>query len=551
MTKYNKLTPEGTSDMLFEECSSEKKIIRKLETVFENDGYRQVRTPGLEFLSVFASNSEYFPQESMYKFSDSKGRMVAVRPDSTIPIARLTSTKLQGCDLPIRLYYAQNVFRTQEEHRGLSSEIMQMGVELIGERGIESDIDMIDLAIRSLSEAYSGGFRIEIGHVGLYKKLMSKLGAEEDEKENIHRYITVKNYSALEDILDRFEDKRTAELIRKLPSLFGSEKALDDAAAMFSGYDNEISEILSYVRNVFDELCRRGYEEKVMIDLGLVNQAEYYSSLVFKGYGDSAGEPLLSGGRYDELFADYGKDFPATGFAVNVDLLTDADVNCSRGDCKCGEPQSDADAKPLRIALTKGRLEKDFIDTMEKAGYDVSPVREKGRKLLISIPGAGLEIFLAKAADVITYVEHGVCEIGIVGKDTIAEQGGVYYEIMDLGFGKCRFALAAPKGAEIFDSIGSKVIASKYPNFAGRYFQSKGMDVEIIKIEGSVEIAPLLNLADGIVDIVETGTTLKENGLEVIDYIRNISARLIVNVTGMKLRKKEIDEFVSKLEANL
>jgi ATP phosphoribosyltransferase len=208
-----------------------------------------------------------------------------------------------------------------------------------------------------------------------------------------------------------------------------------------------------------------------------------------------------------------------------------------------------APARRLRVAVTKGRLERSFTELMERAGYDCSPLRDKGRKLLIALPGTGMEFFLAKAPDVITYVEHGVCDIGIVGKDTIAEQGGTYYEIMDLGIGTCKFALAAPKGANLFGGYGAKTIATKYPNVAERYFESKGMDVEVIKIEGSVEIAPLLRLADAIVDIVETGATLEENGLAVIEDIRDISARLIVNVTSMKLKKDEVDGFAARLAA--
>jgi len=210
-----------------------------------------------------------------------------------------------------------------------------------------------------------------------------------------------------------------------------------------------------------------------------------------------------------------------------------------------------AGARPLRVALTKGRLEDEFVRLLDAAGYDVTGLKTKGRKLLISLPGSNIEVFLAKAADVVTYVEHGVCDIGIVGKDTILEQGGTYYEIMDLGFGKCRFALAAPKGGSVLAGAAPVVVASKYPMYAGRYFQRKGQDVRMIRIDGSVEIAPLLGIADGIVDIVETGTTLRENGLEVAEYIRDISARLIVNVTCMKLRKAEIDQFAGRLREKL
>ncbi len=203
------------------------------------------------------------------------------------------------------------------------------------------------------------------------------------------------------------------------------------------------------------------------------------------------------------------------------------------------------------MALTKGRLEKDTVGLLEKLGFDCTAVREKGRKLILPVPDAGMEVVLAKANDVITYVEHGVCDLGVVGKDTIKEMGGKFYELVDLGFGRCKFALAAKKGSDFYSGYGIKTIATKYPNVARRFFEKKGMDTEIIKIEGSVELAPLLELADGIVDIVETGTTLRENGLEVIEDVSPISARLIANTVSLKMRHAEIERLIRLIEENI
>lgn len=204
--------------------------------------------------------------------------------------------------------------------------------------------------------------------------------------------------------------------------------------------------------------------------------------------------------------------------------------------------------KPLRIALTKGRLEKDTIGLFEAMGLDCTAVHEKGRKLILPVGNGEIEVVLAKAADVITYVEHGVCDLGVVGKDTILEHGTGFYEILDLGFGRCRFALAGPKEKDFFSGYAVKTIATKYPNVARTYFEGKGMDVRIIKIEGSVELAPLLGLSDAIVDIVETGSTLKENGLKIIDDVVPISARLIANIASLKLRKAEIEGLAARME---
>ncbi|MEZ3497419.1 MAG: ATP phosphoribosyltransferase [Lachnospiraceae bacterium] len=202
--------------------------------------------------------------------------------------------------------------------------------------------------------------------------------------------------------------------------------------------------------------------------------------------------------------------------------------------------------RKLRIALTKGRLEKQTVTLFQKMGMDCTELINKGRRLIL--PVGDYEVVLAKAADVITYVEHGVCDIGVVGKDTIVENGKSFYEVCDLGFGKCHFCLAGKAGEDFYSGYNAKRIATKYPNVTKAFFEGKGMDVKIVKIEGSVELAPLLELSDAIVDIVETGTTLKENGLEVYEKIMPISARVIVNTAGMKLRRAEIDEFLTKIE---
>lgn len=205
----------------------------------------------------------------------------------------------------------------------------------------------------------------------------------------------------------------------------------------------------------------------------------------------------------------------------------------------------------LRIALTKGRLQDRSVELFEAMGLDCAPIREPGRRLIHSLPNYPLDAVLAKAPDVITYVEHGVCDLGIVGKDTIMEQGKSFYEVLDLGFGRCRFALAVKQGADFYGTYRTRRIATKYPNVARSFFAGKGMDVDIIKIEGSVELAPILDLADAIVDIVETGATLRENGLVPIEDVAQVSARLIVNTAAMKLHKAEIEDFIARCEAEL
>lgn len=202
----------------------------------------------------------------------------------------------------------------------------------------------------------------------------------------------------------------------------------------------------------------------------------------------------------------------------------------------------------ISIALTKGRLEQETIKILDKANFDPSELKDKGRKLVFKDKTQDIKYFLVKAADSITYVEHGVADLGVVGKDTILESDNNCYEVLDLGFGKCGFIVASLPENDIFKKVGHVKIGTKYPKVAKDYFKNKGMDVEVIKIEGSVELAPILGLCDGIVDIMETGTTLKENGLVVSDRICEISARLIVNKASFKMKQNEIWEFIDRIK---
>ena len=202
----------------------------------------------------------------------------------------------------------------------------------------------------------------------------------------------------------------------------------------------------------------------------------------------------------------------------------------------------------ISIALTKGRLEKETVKLLDKANYGTEELKDKGRKLVFKDTKKDIKSFLVKAADSITYVEHGVADIGVVGKDTLMEANNNYYEVLDLNIGKCKFIVASLPEKNIFKKVGHIKIGTKYPTVAREYFKKKNIDVEIIKIEGSVELAPILGLCDAIVDIMETGTTLKENGLVVFDTVCPISARVIVNKASFKLKRKEIGDFIESLQ---
>lgn len=210
--------------------------------------------------------------------------------------------------------------------------------------------------------------------------------------------------------------------------------------------------------------------------------------------------------------------------------------------------------KYLTFALAKGRLAEKTLELFETIGITMDEMKDKKtRKLIFVNEDLKIKMFLSKASDVPTYVEYGAADIGVVGRDTLLEEGRRLYEVMDLGFGKCRMCVCGPQSAKALLKNHQLIrVASKYPNIAKDYFYNrKNQTVEIIKLNGSVELAPIVGLSEVIVDIVETGTTLKENGLEVLEEICALSARVVVNQVSMKMENERINSLLYKLKSVL
>lgn len=204
----------------------------------------------------------------------------------------------------------------------------------------------------------------------------------------------------------------------------------------------------------------------------------------------------------------------------------------------------------LTFALAKGRLAKKTLEILEQIGFSCEEMKDpNSRKLIFVNEEQKIKIFLAKANDVPTYVEYGAADIGVVGRDTILEEGRKLYEVIDLGLGRCRMCVAGPKEAKELLQHGELIrVATKYPNIAKDYFYNKKhQTVEIIKLNGSIELAPIVGLSEVIVDIVETGSTLKENGLEVLEEISPLSARMVVNQVSMKMEHERITGLINAL----
>ena len=282
----------------------------------------------------------------------------------------------------------------------------------------------------------------------------------------------------------------------------------------------------------------------VRLDLSLAGEMEYYNGLVFQGYLKALPRPLLKGGRYDLLMQKFTPGAGAIGFAGYLDELDRLSAPLPP------VQQQKTEKTMLNVALPKGRLGDKVYDLLAGIGYGCREDYNASRKLVVENPAAGIRYFLVKPSDVAIYVEHGAADIGIVGKDILTESGADVYELLDTGMGKCRMCVAGPRNF-VDDESRALRVATKFVNIARAHYESIGRDIDIIKLNGSIELAPILGLSDVIVDIVETGTTLKENNLAVLEEFMPISARFIANKASYKFKYAQLTELLNKMKEAL
>lgn len=316
MKRNDLLTPEGTRDLLFDECAARRTISERITRIFESSGYCEVITPGLEFYDVFNGKSRYFPQETMYKLVDGKNRLMVLRPDSTMPIARLAATRLRQEKLPLKLFYNQNIYLVNPKDSGRDDEIAQSGIEILGGNSGSADREALILAAKSLSVC-DENYRLEIGDCSIFKELIGQSDCGVKLAEDIHKCIETKNYPELGKICN--SDIPAAKSLMALPKLFGGFEVFDEARKFLKG--EALESKLERLQRLCEDISGIIPRERIRVDLGLINKKNYYTGIIFRGYVEGYGQPALSGGRYDALLGDFGRDAAAVGFAVNVEAL--------------------------------------------------------------------------------------------------------------------------------------------------------------------------------------------------------------------------------------
>ncbi|MCL2078583.1 MAG: ATP phosphoribosyltransferase [Oscillospiraceae bacterium] len=527
-------------------------LIFKLRALYAGHGYKQFRMSRFEEYELYAANRAFLPGNDIVAFTGADGKLMALRPDVTLSIVK----NIRSDGELKKLYYSENVYRTVDNEL---KEHMQVGLECIGALDTGQIGQVLMLAKQSLDMIHNKT-RLDISHMGFLRGLINSEKFSALQKAEIMRSIGEKNIPQIKQICaiagvsDAF-----CENIITLVSLSGGFSDIKGKLEKISINDetgNALREL-----SMIDSVLKAGGAEGggLNVDFSIINDVTYYNGIVFQGFIEGIPSAVLSGGRYDELLEDFGKKQGAIGFAVHLNLaLMPAQSRAP----------DDSDAKDtVGIALPKGRIGEKAYEIFARAGFECPDMNTKTRKLVFDSPGKAVRFFWVKPSDVAIYVQRGVADIGVVGKDVLLESSPDIFELIDLGIGKCRMCVAAAKeskndavnGSATAKSVAAAQsgadntlrVATKFPNIARRHYRSKGRDIDIIRLHGSIELAPLLGLSDVIIDLVETGNTLAENNMEVIETIEDISARLISNKVSYKFKHENISKICGAINASM
>ena len=566
---------------------SEEQTMYRLRGLYEKYGYRRFKMSKFEEYDLYVRNKDFLVSDRMITFTDARGVLMALKPDVTLSIIKNTR---EGEASPRKVYYNETVYRSGKGDEAFQ-EILQTGLECIGDLDLYHLYEVIALAVESLA-AISPDYVLDVSHVGLVSGFMEAAGVEEADYPEVMAAVRAKNLAALGEFCRRKGLSGTVQaLLERLVTTYGTmDTVLAELAPLCVG-GKKTREAWEELSSLCTLLKANGLGDKVYLDFSVEGDMNYYSGLVFRGFLKNLAAGVLSGGQYDKMVEKMGKRCGAMGFAIYLNELErlgparpqyDADVlvlyddttdlqaltrrlAALAGEAGPGPPPGrgtagEGDPGPerretgmkefLNVALPKGRLGERVYAMFAQAGFPCEELLDPKRKLIFENPEAGVRYFWVKPSDVPVYVERGAADVGVAGKDILLEYGPDIYELLDLNVGKCRMCVAAKNGFRD-DPDRTLRVATEFPNITRTYYAARSRDIDIIRLHGSIEIAPILDLTDVIVDIVETGTTLRENDLTPIETIVPISARLIANKVSFKFKHEAIQTLYEGLTAQV
>lgn len=308
--------PEGMRDLILDQCRKKRWLQSKIESIFDSYGYQEVMSPTIEFYSTYSNAYQNIIEEDKYKFFDQNGRILTLRSDMTVPIARVCATKFKDIKPPYRFRYTSNVFKVRQKFRGKQSEVTDCGIECIGLKN--SDLEVLLCAI-DVMESLQCSYTLEIGNVNFFKKASSYFNLSSQKLSDL---INSKSMVELKEFLIESKvDKKAYDFFMKLPFLSGDASILDEAYAL--SFNDEIREVILSLKELNHMLEKMGVHHHITYDLGKVPHYKYYTGIIFEGYVAGVGTSVLNGGRYDHLLEKFTDEYPACGFSVKLDYLLD------------------------------------------------------------------------------------------------------------------------------------------------------------------------------------------------------------------------------------
>ena len=313
-------TPEGVRDIYNGECSQKRKVQEKIHRVFHQYGYEDIETPTFEYFEVFSREVGTIPSKELYKFFDREGNTLVLRPDFTPSVSRACATYFSPDKEPVSLCYTGNTFINNTSYRGHLKETTQMGVERIGDESADADAELLAMTVECLLAAGLTEFQVSVGQVDYFKSLLQDANLDIEEEENLRSLISQKNYFGVEELVkNKNMDKSLARVLSQLPQMFGSTEVLEKAKKLTS--NPEALFAVKRLEEIYEILKVYGCEKYIAFDFGMLSKFRYYTGIIFQAYTYGTGEPLIKGGRYNELMKHFGKPASSIGFAIVVDNL--------------------------------------------------------------------------------------------------------------------------------------------------------------------------------------------------------------------------------------
>ena len=362
--------PYGTKDILPTDAALKRTMENELVRLFLAWGYKEVITPTFEYHETLKAGAPDTADDSSFRFFDRNGRMLALRPDMTTPIARVAVMRMKEYPLPLRLFYLANVFRQEETQAGRQCEFYQAGVELLGAGGVAADAEVVTLAVESLLAAGLTDFQVCLGQVDFISGIMSEAGLDAPTGHKVKQALIERNMVGLAELLEECRmEPGIRQLLQQLPMLHGKKEMLQEIKGQVK---NKISQAaLDNLAEIYDLLEHCGIDRYVMFDLGIIRDFDYYTGMVFETYTTGLGYPICGGGRYDRMAAAFGREQPATGFAMGIERVLMA---LERQGLDSSEP-----ARSLYVGWAEGKL--------PQAIAEVSRLRAGGGRVELGLHG--------------------------------------------------------------------------------------------------------------------------------------------------------------------